>query len=79
MTVEPGEGGQKLIEETIQKISELKKYISQNMLDVEIEADGGINTDNVDELKDSGVDIIVSGSAIIGSNNYTETVNKLKK
>ena len=49
MTVEPGKGGQELIESTIDKIAKLKKYIEENNIDIDIEADGGINTDNVEE------------------------------
>ena len=79
MTVEPGEGGQKLIESTIEKIKELKKYIDDNDLEVDIEADGGINLDNIEKVKDAGCDIVVSGTAIINSGNYKETIAKMKK
>lgn len=78
MTVEPGEGGQKLIPETIEKIKKLKKYIEENNLEVDIEADGGINIENVNEVKEAGTNIIVSGSAIIKSENFKEAVTKLK-
>ena len=78
MTVEPGKGGQELIPETIQKIKELKTYIENNQLDVEIEADGGINLSNVEELKEAGCDVIVAGTCIINSENYKETIEKLK-
>lgn len=79
MTVEPGKGGQRLIEDTINKIKELKKYIEENNIDIDIEADGGINTENSKILQEAGVDIIVAGSAILKSNNYRETVQLLKK
>lgn len=79
MTVEPGKGGQKLIESTIDKISELKKYMEENNLDADIEADGGINTDNVEKIKQSGANIIVAGTAIIESEDFTKTINELKK
>ena len=78
MTVEPGEGGQKLIPETIEKVKKLKKYLQENNLEVEIEADGGINEDNAKVLKDAGCDIIVAGTSIVSSNDYKETVRKLK-
>ena len=78
MTVEPGEGGQKLIPETIEKVKKLKKYLQENNLEVEIEADGGINEDNAKALKDAGCDIIVAGTSIVSSNDYKETVRKLK-
>ena len=79
MTVEPGKGGQKLIPETIEKISKLKEYIYQNNLDTYIEADGGINLENADILKEAGVDIIVAGSAIIKSEDFKKTISKLKQ
>ena len=78
MTVEPGKGGQKLIPETIKKIEELKQYIQKNNLDTYIEADGGINKDTVDLIRNSGVDIAVAGSAIISSNNFKEAIRELK-
>ena len=79
MTVEPGKGGQKLIECTIDKIAELKKYIEENNLDVDIEADGGININNVEKIKQAGANIIVAGTAIIDSEDFTQTINELKK
>ena len=78
MTVEPGKGGQKLISETMQKIHKLREYIDGNKLEVDIEADGGINESNVKELKNAGCNIIVAGTSIINSKNYKDTVDKLK-
>ncbi|MDR0978692.1 MAG: ribulose-phosphate 3-epimerase [Lachnospiraceae bacterium] len=78
MTVVPGKGGQALIPETIIKIKELKNYIEQNNLDTYIEADGGINLDNVKEVRLAGTDIIVAGTAITNSNNYKNVTNTLK-
>ncbi|MBR6504301.1 MAG: ribulose-phosphate 3-epimerase [Clostridia bacterium] len=78
MTVEPGKGGQKLIQETIGKIKQLKDYIEEKKLEVLIEVDGGVNTLNVNELKNAGVDIIVVGTAIINSKDYKKEINKLK-
>ena len=78
MTVEPGKGGQELIPSTIQKVQELKKYLEENNLDLDIEVDGGINSKNVDELKQSGANIIVSGTYILDSKNYKEAIKKLK-
>ena len=78
MTVEPGEGGQKLIPETIVKIKQLKEYSIKNEEEIDIEADGGINLDNVAEIKEAGCDIVVAGTSIIQSNNYAETIKKMK-
>lgn len=79
MTVEPGKGGQELIGKTLEKIKKLREYIDTNELEVVIEADGGINSKTVSEVKNAGVDIIVAGTAIINSKNYKEEINKLKK
>lgn len=79
MTVEPGKGGQELITDTIKKVQELKDYSEKNdFSDIDIETDGGINTENVGKLKTAGSNIIVAGSSIINSNSYKETIEKLK-
>ena len=79
MTVEPGLGGQKLIPETIYKVKDLKEYIDKNNIDIDIEVDGGVNLENKDKIKELGANIIVAGSAIINSNNFKETIAKIKK
>ena len=79
MTVEPGKGGQELIPETIEKIRKLKEYVEENNLEVDIEADGGINLKNIDQLKEAGCDIAVTGTCIINSEDYKETIEKLKE
>ena len=78
MTVEPGKGGQSLISETLRKIKILKEYLNQNNLDTYIEADGGINIETKEEVKDAGVDIAVVGNGILKTENYEETIKKLK-
>ena len=79
MTVEPGKGGQELIPSTIQKIKELNEYIKKNNLEVDIEVDGGINIQNVKKLTQAGANIVAVGSCITNSNNFKETVTKLKE
>lgn len=79
MTVEPGKGGQKLLPETLKKIEELNTYISEKKLEVDIEADGGINIENMHLVKKVGTNIAVVGSAITNSSNFAETVKQLKK
>lgn len=78
MTVEPGKGGQKLIEATLDKIKTLKDYMNSNNIEVDIEADGGINLSNVEKLKEAGCDIVVAGTCVINSENMKETIEKLK-
>ncbi len=79
MTVEPGKGGQALIPHTIEKIEQLKKYITENDIDIYIEADGGINQETIQPLKKAGIDIAVVGNAVIMSEDYAETIANLKK
>ena len=79
MTVEPGKGGQKLIDSTVEKIKNVANYIKDNQLEVLIEADGGINVDNVEMLKNAGAEIIVSGTGIINSENYADIIKKMKE
>ena len=78
MTVEPGKGGQELIPSTISKIEELNKYREEHNLDYEIEADGGIKVENSEQIIDAGADILVAGTAIIGSKDYADTIRKLR-
>ena len=78
MSVHPGKGGQTFIEKTYEKIEKLKKYIEENNLENLIEVDGGINLENVKQVKDVGADIVVSGNAIINSKDYLYTIRQLK-
>lgn len=78
MTVEPGKGGQTFITDMTKKIAKLKSYITDNNLDTEIEVDGGINLDNIQEVKNAGADITVVGTFLINSKDYKDTINKLK-
>lgn len=78
MTVEPGKGGQKLIPETVEKIKELKQYITENNIDIDIEADGGINIENIENLKEVGLDIAVVGTGITKTSDYKKAIQELK-
>ena len=78
MTVEPGKGGQKLIPETLNKIKEVKEYIVKNNLNTYVEADGGINSTTIEDVKIAGTDIIVAGSAIISAENYKAAIENLR-
>ena len=79
MTVEPGKGGQTLLTDMIQKIEELKKYIKVNDIEIDIEADGGINLKTAPEVKKAGANILVSGTAILMANNFKNIIDELKK
>jgi len=67
MSVNPGFGGQKFIYEVLDKAKELKKLIKQKNPSCLIEMDGGINNDNIKDIKESFVDIAVSGNYIFQS------------
>ncbi len=68
MSVYPGFGGQKFIEDTYVKINNIKNFIDKNNLKVDIEVDGGINIHNIKNIKDSGANIFVVGSSIFKGN-----------
>lgn len=76
MSVEPGYGGQKFINDTLEKIKYLNEYRNENNLNFEIEIDGGININNI---KNISSDIVVIGSGITNSENYKNQVNKIKE
>ena len=79
MSVEPGKGGQKFIDRTVQKIKKAKTKIDELGLDTEIEVDGGINLENSKEVKEAGATMLVSGTGIISSKDYSYTIKKLKE
>ena len=64
MSVRPGFGGQKFMEETKETMALYRDYIDKNKLDIKIQVDGGIKTTNVREVLDLGVDEIVAGSDV---------------
>jgi len=78
MTVNPGFGGQKFIRSTLNKIKELDEMKRKLNLPVLTEVDGGMNTGNVSEVIDAGADIIVAGTAILGSKNYKNVIDFMK-
>ncbi len=77
MTVVPGLPGQSLIPETVTKLNNLHKLIEKRKLPITLEVDGGINLDTIKSVKNA--DIIVSGSCITKSDNFQETITKLRK
>lgn len=68
MTVNPGYGGQKLIPYTLQKVTELRRILGEQGIKLDIEVDGGITLDNVDQALIAGANIIVAGSAVFSGN-----------
>lgn len=76
MSVEPGEGGQAFLEESIDKIKEVKVLLKEYKINAVINIDGGINDQTRKYCKDC--DIVVGGSYIINSDNFQERINKLR-
>lgn len=79
MTVEPGKGGQTLLSEMVDKIATLKKHIDENNLEIDIEADGGINLKTCEAVKNAGANILVAGTAILMAKDYKQIIDELKK
>ena len=78
MSVNPGFGGQKFIENTYKKISETKDLILTNNSTALIQVDGGVNVDNAAKLFDAGADVLVAGNAVFSSENPEKTIELLK-
>ncbi|PIN69341.1 ribulose-phosphate 3-epimerase [Candidatus Woesearchaeota archaeon CG11_big_fil_rev_8_21_14_0_20_43_8] len=78
MSVEPGAGGQRFMEDVMLKVRKLREQIDRLGLDVLVSVDGGIDQETVKAAKEAGADVIVSGSYIFGSNDYEKAINKLK-
>ena len=74
MSVVPGYGGQSLMPETLDKIRELTRIREREGLGFDIEIDGGVKLSNLDEVLDSGVNVIVAGSAVFGGGTIEENV-----
>lgn len=81
MSVHPGFGGQKFIPESLEKIKELRRAASERGIDLDIEVDGGIYRDNLEEVLKAGANVIVAGSAVFrgdAAGNTKELVSILK-
>jgi len=79
MSVNPGFGGQKFIENTIRKTESLREMIARTNSHALIEVDGGVDATTAPRLAKAGVDVMVSGSYIFKSQNPHETINELKR
>ena len=79
MTVEPGFGGQKLIPETVAKVSQARTAISGKNLQVAIQVDGGVTESNIGQLAEAGADVFVAGSAVFHADNRNLEIAKLRE
>ena len=78
MSVNPGFGGQSFIENTYNKVKQLKQLIADKNTNVIIEIDGGVTNKNAKQLVDAGADALVAGSYVFKSDNQLETIKDLK-
>ncbi|MBR2290481.1 MAG: ribulose-phosphate 3-epimerase [Clostridia bacterium] len=78
MSVWAGLGGQEFFPETVDKIKELKQYLEENDLDLDIEVDGGITDKTAKLAAEAGANILVSGSFILGADDPKSAINSLK-
>ena len=79
MSVNPGYGGQKFIENTYSKISKLKDLIIQKNSKALIEVDGGVGAHNIGKLVEHGADVLVAGNAVFGADDPMAMIQQLKK
>lgn len=78
MTVNPGFGGQKFIEHSIDKVKTLRDMIDSRSLNTLIEVDGGVNFETGKRLAEAGVDVLVSGNTVFASPDPEEAIRRLK-
>ncbi|MDG2243204.1 MAG: ribulose-phosphate 3-epimerase [Rhodospirillaceae bacterium] len=76
MSVNPGFGGQTFIESQLDKISSLKEMVGSRA--IEIEVDGGVNPETSKQCIAAGADVLVAGSAVFGSDDYTDNISALR-
>lgn len=78
MSVNPGFGGQKFIEHSVEKVRTLKELITRKNSNALIEVDGGVNLETGKRLIDAGADVLVAGNFVFGSDNPIKTIKELK-
>ena len=78
MSVNPGFGGQKFIPNVLERAKRLKEIIMKRNENCLIEVDGGVNDKNIHQLKEAGVDIVVAGSYIYGSDDRAKAIKSLQ-
>ena len=78
MSVFPGFGGQKFIVDALDKLREVRKIIDASGKEIDLQIDGGITAENVDEIKEAGANVIVAGSAVFKAADRAAMIAKLK-
>lgn len=77
MSVNPGFGGQKFIDSTLDKVRTVRKLIDEHHLDIRLEIDGGVNTQNIKAIAQAGADMFVAGSAIFNAPDYKTIIDQM--
>ncbi|MCM3600234.1 ribulose-phosphate 3-epimerase [Robertmurraya korlensis] len=78
MTVNPGFGGQKFIEQVLPKIRQVKELVDKKGLSVEIEVDGGVNEETARKCVEAGANVLVAGSAIYNEKDRKQAIEKIR-
>ncbi|MDX9704336.1 MAG: ribulose-phosphate 3-epimerase [Weeksellaceae bacterium] len=78
MSVNPGFGGQKFIQNTYRKLAQMAELIAKRNASALIEIDGGVNIENAAQLTQAGADVLVAGSSVFNSENPLHTISQLK-
>ncbi|QJD71390.1 ribulose-phosphate 3-epimerase [Marinobacterium sp. LSUCC0821] len=78
MSVNPGFGGQKFIQGTLDKLREARRMIDASGRDIRLEIDGGVTVDNIAQIAEAGADTFVAGSAIFNTDDYKATIDKMR-
>jgi ribulose-phosphate 3-epimerase len=79
MTVNPGFGGQKFIENTLPKIEILRRWIDERGLEIALEVDGGVGPETIARAARAGADVFVAGTAVFGAGDYAEAIEGLRR
>ena len=79
MTVNPGFGGQSLIERVFPKIERIRNRVEQLGLDVRIEVDGGVKAHNAYQFVDAGADVLVAGSGVFGFPDRADAIAQIRR
>jgi ribulose-phosphate 3-epimerase len=78
MSVNPGFGGQRFIETTLQKLAAARRLIDESGESIRLEVDGGVKVDNIGRIAKAGADTFVAGSAIFGEGDYTRIISQMR-
>ena len=78
MSVNPGFGGQSFIPSALDKLRQVRKRIDDSGLNIRLEIDGGVKTDNIRAIKAAGADTFVAGSAIFSQPDYKKVIDEMR-